>query len=399
MAVKRANRMLGAKPSFTREALKYAEEPGVIAFADGSPNEDLFPVAPITAAFNEVLEKEWRHAFQYTPTEGFVPLKKQIQKQMAKYGVTATLDELLITTGSQQGLDLSAKIYIDASDVILVESPTYLGALSAFRYYQPNVVEVDMDEEGMRMDALEARLQEYPNVRFIYTIPDFQNPSGRVLSQARRQRMVELAEQYDVMIVEDNPYYELRFEGTRIPPIKHFDKNGRVIFLGSTSKSLVPGLRVGWINAKEEIIRDYVLLKQAADLSTTEISQQVIAHFLEDQDFEAHVAHLNATYKRKRDVMLKAFHDYFPPGIEATHPEGGLFLWLTLPEHCDCMQLFWEALEKEKVIYVPGETCFPRGGHKNTLRLCYSTASDENIEEGMKRLARALTPAVTKAAP
>lgn len=393
MSVKRANRMIGAKPSFTREALKYAEEPGVIAFADGSPNENLFPVSELTTAFNKVLKDEWRHAFQYTPTEGFVPLKEQIQKRMAKYGVNADLDEILPITGSQQGLDLSAKIYIDPGDVILVESPTYLGALSAFRYYQPNVVEVDMDEEGMRMDALEARLQEYSNARFIYTIPDFQNPSGRVLSDERRRRMVELAEKYDVMIVEDNPYYELRFDGERLPPIKHYDTNGRVIFLGSMSKTLVPGLRVGWIVASKKIISDYVLLKQSADLSTTEIAQMSIAHYMSDEDFDAHVATLNKTYKRKRDIMLKAFQDYFPSEIKATYPHGGLFLWLTLPEHCDCMKLFYDAL-KEKVIYVPGETCYPRGGHKNTLRLCYTTASDEDIEEGMKRLARALKPAV-----
>lgn len=393
MSVKRSNRMIGAKASFTREALKYAEVPGVIAFADGSPNEDLFPVPEMTKAFNKVLNDEWRHAFQYTPTEGYEPLKVQLQKRMEKFGVSCTHDQMLITTGSQQGLDLSAKIYIDPGDVILVESPTYLGALSAFRYYQPNVVEVDMDEEGMRMDALEARLQEYTNTRFIYTIPDFQNPSGRVMSAERRQRIVELAEKYDVMIVEDNPYYELRFEGERIPPIKHYDKNGRVIYLGSTSKSFVPGLRVGWIVATETIIRDYVLLKQAADLSTTEIAQQVVAHFMEDEDFDAHVDRLNATYRVKRDVMMKAFKAYFPDSIQATYPQGGLFLWLTLPEHCDCMELFWKALEKEKVIFIPGETCYPRGGHKNTLRLCYSTASDEEIEEGMKRLARVLGPA------
>lgn len=396
MATKRAGRMAEAKPSFVRESLKFASDPSILSFAGGNPDDNLFPAEALTRASQEIMQTQWHEALQYSITEGYIPLRKQLIKWMSKMGIHAELDELIITSGSQQGLDLTAKIFVDPGDTILVESPTYMGAINAFKYYQPHFVEVDMDEDGMMMDDLEKKLREHPEAKFIYTIPDFQNPTGRVMAKERRQRLVELARQYDVLVIEDSPYISLRYDGVAVPPVKYYDTDGHVVYLGTMSKILCPGMRIGWVVGSKDIIRDYVVLKQAADLSTTELAQRMAAHYLIHEDIEAHIAILNREYKKKKDTMLDACQKYFPSCIRATHPEGGLFLWMELPEGYDTLKIFQDSLKTERVIFVPGDTFYPYGGHPNTLRLCFSTTTAENIEKGMGRMGRVFTKVLSK---
>lgn len=383
-----ASRMELAQPSFIRESLKLAADPNIISLAGGNPDADYFPAAEIAAAAAAALAGDWKNALQYSITEGNLNLRRHLQKRMAAIGIESELNQLIITSGSQQGLDLSAKAFIDPGDVIVVESPTYMGAVNAFKYYQPRFADAAMDEHGMDMDSLEQVLQKNRRVKFIYTIPDFQNPTGLVLAEERRRRLVELAEQYETLIIEDNPYYFMRFEGAPIPPIKHFDTCGRVVYLGSISKVLCPALRVGWVIAARELTDKYVYLKQAADLHTNELSQRIIAQYLDSFDLDAHIAAMNAAYKQKKDLMVKLIRELFPKNIQYTCPDGGLFLWLTLPEGCDALQIFNYAYEKERVIFVPGDTFYPYGGHANTARLSFATVAPEKIEEGMRRLAR-----------
>lgn len=396
METKRAGRMAEAKPSFIRESLKYATDPSILSFAGGAPDENLFPSDALTKASQEIMKTQWREVLQYSITEGYIPLRKQLIAWMSKLGVQAELDELIITSGSQQGLDLTAKIFIDPGDTVIVERPTYMGAINAFKYYQPRFVEVDMDEDGMLMDDLEEKLREHPEAKFIYTIPDFQNPTGRVMAKDRRMRLVELARQYDVLVIEDSPYISLRYEGEAIPPVKHYDTDGHVVYLGTMSKTLSPGLRIGWVVATKDIVRDYVVLKQASDLSTTELAQRMTSYYLDHEDLDAHIVALNQEYRKKRDAMVEACRKYFPSNVRATYPMGGLFLWMMLPEGYDTLEIFQDSLKTERVIFVPGDTFYPYGGHPNTLRLCFSTTSAEKITQGMERLGRVFTKALSK---
>lgn len=390
MELRRASRMALATPSFIRESLKLAADPSIISFAGGNPDPDYFPWQELEQATAAALADDWKSALQYSVTEGNLPLRRLLQARMAAIGVTTPLEQLVITSGSQQGLDMVAKIFLDPGDKVLVESPTYMGAINAFKYYQPRFVEVAMDSQGMRIDALAAALAANPDAKFIYTIPDFQNPTGLTLAEERRPQLVELAERYDVMILEDNPYFHLRFSGRRIPPLKHYDKYNRVIYLGSVSKVLCPALRVGWAVAGDAVIQSMVYLKQAADLHTNELAQRSVAQYLGRFDLDAHIATINRAYQAKKDLMLELIRKRFPPEIACTEPEGGLFLWLTFPEGCDTQAIFHRALAEQRVIFVPGDTFYPYGGHANTARISYATVSLQKIEEGMERLARLL---------
>lgn len=394
MSLKRASRMELAKPSFIRESLKLCSDPNITSFAGGNPDPSYFPWQEIEKAAELAIANDWQRALQYSITEGNVELRQLLRGRMAEIGVETPLEELIITSGSQQGLDLAAKIFLDPGDKVIVESPTYMGAVNAFKYYQPQFLEVEMDEGGMRLDSLEQVLQANPEAKFIYTIPDFQNPTGLVLAAERRPLLVELAEKYDVMIVEDNPYFYLRFSGQQIPPVKAFDKYGRVIYLGSVSKILCPALRVGWIVASDEVVQSAVYLKQAADLHTNEIAQRIVARYLENFDLDAHIAEMCRAYKEKKDLMVKGIEQLFPKSIAYTVPEGGLFLWLTFPEGCDTQAIFEQAYRQEKVIFVPGDTFYPYGGHANTARMSFATVTPEQIESGMERLARLLNTIV-----
>ena len=316
---------------------------------------------------------------------------------MAKVKVNnLTTDNILITSGSQQGLDFMAKAFIDPGDVILCESPTYLGAINAFKAYEPRFVEIETDDDGMIIEDLERALKENENVKFIYVNPDFQNPSGRTMSIERRKGLVQLANKYNVAIVEDNPYEELRFEGEIYPAIKHYDTEGRVIFLGTFSKVFSPGVRLGWIAADKEVLHKFVLIKQGADLQSSTLDQIAVYKFLEDYDIEAHIEKIKKVYKRRKDLMLNTIKEEFPEGIKVTNPDGGLFTWVVLPEHINARELAMKALEKN-VAFVPGGSFFPNGGHENTFRVNYSNMQEDRIVEGVKRLAEVLKEALKEA--
>ena len=387
MSNRYASRMELAKPSVIREMLKLAADPSIISFGGGNPDSAFFPWEAIGNSFDRVINEDWQTALQYSITEGFPPLRQALLEKMKGFGIDGNLDNLVITSGSQQGLDLTGKLFVDEDDEIIVESPSYMGAINAFKYYGPRFIEAEMDEEGMIMDSLEDQLRKHPKTKFIYTIPDFQNPTGITMSAQRRQKMVALAEEYDTIIVEDSPYIDLRFEGETIPPIKYFDKNGRVIYLGSISKILCPALRIGWVMAEPEIANKYVVLKQACDLHSNELGQRGIADFLRNNNLEQHISKICDSYKAKKEQMVRIIEEEFPKEIKYTNPQGGLFLWLTLPKGNNSNELCSLALKEEKVSFVPGSTFFPYGGHEETIRLSYATMPLEKIEEGMKRLA------------
>ncbi|NMB26598.1 MAG: PLP-dependent aminotransferase family protein [Tissierellia bacterium] len=389
MTLNYANRISNIKASEIRELLKLTQRPDVISFAGGLPAPELFPIEELKKISKKVLEENGTAALQYGPTEGYEPLREKITERMAKVHVNVTSDDVLITSGSQQGLDFSAKVFINPGDIIICESPTYLGAINAFKAYEPNFIEVETDDEGMIMKDLEEVLRNNDNVKFIYVIPDFQNPSGKTWSIERRKKLVELANKYNIAIVEDNPYGELRFEGEIYPAIKHYDTEGRVIFLGTFSKIFCPGLRLGWVVADKEVLNKYILVKQGADLQSSTISQMEVAKFLEEYDIEKHIEKIKVVYKKRRDIMMKTIEKEFPKEVKYTYPEGGLFTWVVLPAHINGRELAVKILEKN-VAFVPGGSFFPNGGNENTFRMNYSNMDEERIGEGIKRLGIAI---------
>ena len=393
MTLTYAKRMENIKASEIRELLKLTQQPEIISFAGGLPAPESFPVEEFIKVSKEVLEKQGAKALQYGSTEGHPALREAIAKRMADSKVATTADNILITSGSQQGLDFAAKIFINPGDIIVCESPTYLGAINAFKAYEPKFVEIDTDKDGMDMDQLEKTLKENDNVKFIYAIPDFQNPSGKTWSIERRRQLVELANKYDIAIIEDNPYGSLRFEGDFLPAIKHFDTEGRVAFLGTFSKILAPGLRLGWVDAEKAFLERFILVKQGADLQSSTISQMEVAKFIEMYDLDEHIQKIITLYKGRRDLMLKTMEEEFPKEVTFTYPEGGLFTWVVLPEYMNARDLAAKALE-QNVAYVPGGSFYPNGGNENTFRLNYSNMDDERIVEGITRLGKVLKDAI-----
>lgn len=382
-----ARRVEQMKASEIREILKVTERPEVISFAGGLPAPELFPVEEMKAVCTAVLSDDGRAALQYSTTEGYQPLREQIAARMAEAGVVASCTDVLIVSGSQQGLDLTGKVFLDEGDIVICESPTYLAAINAFKTYSPQFVEVAMDEQGMIMSALEETLRRYPQAKLIYTIPDFQNPTGRTMSIDRRKRLVELANQYDVMVMEDNPYGELRFAGERVPPVKAFDTEGRVIYQSTFSKVLTPGIRVGWLCAAPDILQKYVIFKQSTDLHTNTMAQRQVSKFMEMFDLKEHIEKIRKVYKTRRNLMLEAIKSEFPAGVTYTQPDGGLFLWVELPKELNARDLLISCLEKQ-VAFVPGGAFFPNGGNENTLRLNFSNMSEERIVEGIARIGK-----------
>lgn len=389
MSLRFAKRMDGIKASEIRELLKLTQRPDIISFAGGLPAPELFPIEAIKEVSNEVLDEQGTKALQYGTTEGYEPLRQKIAERMKKLGIEVTASDILMTSGSQQGLDFTGKIFLDPDDIVICESPSYLGALNAFKAYEPKFIEIPTDDNGMIMEELEKALQNNDRVKVIYVIPDFQNPSGRTWSVERRKKIIELANKYDLPIVEDNPYGELRFEGEIPPAIKHFDTEGRVVFLGTFSKTFCPGYRLGWTCANKEILNKYILVKQGSDLQASTISQMQLDRFLEKYDLDEHIEKIKAVYRRRRDLMLNTMDEEFPEGIKFTRPEGGLFTWVDLPEHINTRELAVKSLEK-KVAFVPGGSFFPNGGHENGMRLNYSNMDEEKIVIGIKRLAECI---------
>lgn len=386
MAIKFAKRMEGLKGSEIRELLKLTEKPEVISFAGGLPAPELFPVEEMKEISKIVLEESGTQALQYSTTEGFNPLREQIAKRMnSKNKTNITRDDILITNGSQQGLDFAGKVFLDEGDVVLCESPSYLGAINAFKAYRPNFIEVPTDNNGMIMEELEKILETTENIKMIYVIPDFQNPTGRTWPLERRKKFMEIISKYEIPVIEDNPYGELRFEGYSLPSLKSMDKKGLVIFLGTFSKIFCPGYRLGWTCASQEILSKFIFVKQGADLQASSISQREVSKFIDLYDLDEHVNKIKEVYERRRDLMLNTMKAEFPEGIEYTHPEGGLFTWVELPKHLDSKVIMEDCL-KNNVAYVPGGSFFPNGGKENCFRLNYSNMPDDRIVEGIKRL-------------
>lgn len=390
MDIRFSERADGLKASEIRELLKLTEMPEIISFAGGLPAPELFPVKEMEGIMQKVLERDGKVALQYSSTEGFKPLREVIAKQrMTPAKVNVTADDIAMTTGSQQGIEFSAKIFVNEGDVVICESPSYLGAINAFKAYRPKFVEVPMDEHGMIMEDLEKALKSNPNAKMIYTIPDFQNPTGITMSDDRRKKVAELAAEYKIPVIEDNPYGDLIFEGTRHPSIKSFDKEGWVIYLGTFSKNFCPGLRLGWICAAPEILEKYIVVKQGADLQCSTLDQRATALFMETYNLDEHIESIKKVYGKRRTLMLECLDKYFPKEVTHTNPYGGLFTWVKLKEGLDAAEILKEAL-KENVAYVPGGSFFPNGGHPNYFRLNYSCMPDDKIVEGVKRLGKVL---------
>jgi 2-aminoadipate transaminase len=337
-----------------------------------------------------VLEEEGQKALQYSTTEGFTPLREKIVNRMnSKFNTSLNCENIMITSGSQQGLDFIAKLFIDEGDIILCERPTYLGAISAFKAYQPKFVEIPSDNEGMIIEDLKKVLQTYNNVKMIYVVPNFQNPTGITWSLERRKQFMEVISEYEVPVIEDNPYGELRFEGTNLPTMKSMDKKGLVMFLGTFSKIFCPGLRIAWVAAENEIIQKLVMIKQAADLQSSTISQIELNKYLEMYDIDENIQKICSVYKNRRDTMLKAMQEELPQSIKYTYPEGGLFNWVELPEHINTRELLNECL-KLNVAFVPGGSFYANSPKENTFRLNYSNMPEDKIAEGMRRIGEVL---------
>jgi 2-aminoadipate transaminase len=389
--------------SAIRELLKYTELPDLISFAGGLPAPDVFPVDELNAACNRVLREQGAQALQYSATEGYLPLREMISRHSARYGIKITPENVLITSGSQQALDLLGKILIDPGDRILVESPTYLAAIQAWKAYGAEFITVPMDENGMNTDHLEEALRVGP--KFIYVLPNFQNPTGETLSYERRRKLIELADQYGVPIVEDDPYGQLRYEGEHLPSIVVLDSQsrddghpcyrGNVIYLSTFSKTLAPGLRLGWVVAPPEVIGKLVQAKQGADLHTATFNQMVAYEVSHGGFLDRHIQLIRKVYGERRELMLAAMDRYFPPEVEWTHPQGGLFLWGTLPDYMDAADVLKTCI-KRKVAFVPGEPFHPTGGGKNTMRINFSNATPENIHAGIQRMGEAIGERLAK---
>jgi DNA-binding transcriptional MocR family regulator len=385
-----AKRMDRLKASDIREILKVTQRPEVISFAGGLPAPEFFPGEALAELTRDLLARDGQRALQYSTTEGHPPLREHIARRLnAHWGTRHQADEVLVTTGSQQGLDLIGKLLLDEGDTVLCESPTYLGAISAWNVFNPTWVEVPTDDAGMDLDALEDRLRRSGRAKLIYAVPNFQNPTGRTWSLERRQGLMALATRHGIPVVEDNPYGELRFQGESLPSLKSFDPDGWVIGLGTFSKVFCPGMRLAWLTADRAAYEKLVILKQGTDLHSSTLHQMQMSRYLDEHDLDQDVARIIEVYRERRTAMVAALESELPAGVRFTRPDGGLFLWLELPERLSARTLL-EACLRRNLAFVPGGAFFPNGGHENTLRLNYSNMPVARIEEGVRRLAAAI---------
>ncbi len=389
-----SEKALGMKASEVRELLKLVESSDIISLAGGLPAPETFPVDVIKQIAVDVLENHADKALQYGTTKGFTPLRLALARWMEKrYGIPMSKVEIMIVAGSQQALDLIGRTFVNPGDIIIVEAPTYLAAIQAFKYYDPEMIGIPMDDEGMRVDVLEEKLEELrrkgKRVKLVYTVSTFQNPAGVTMSLERRKKLIELASEYNFLVVEDGPYSELRYSGEQVPPIKHFDGEGRVIYLGTFSKILAPGMRLGWVAAHPHLIRKMEIAKQSIDLCTNTLGQAIAWKYVEEGHLDRHIPEIVNFYKPRRDAMLAALEEYMPEGVRWTKPEGGMFVWATLPEGIDTKLLMEKAVSRG-VAYVPGEAFFVHRDVKNTMRLNFTYVPEDKIREGVKRLAEVL---------
>lgn len=389
-----ATRVKKLRSSPVRDLFSAATRPDVISLSGGMPDVSLIPKEAIRQAVDAVVENDPLRAvaLQYGSTDGALGMKKVVCTLMRDIGVRCTPEQVFLTSGAQQALALIAKTFLDPGDIVITEGPTYLTALSAFNGYEPEVITIPFDEDGMRMDLLEETLKEIgkgnPRLKFIYTIPNFQNPGGVTMSDERRKRLIELVQEYQVMLIEDDPYGRLRYEGGHQVPLKAMDP--RVVYLGTISKTMAPGLRVGWIVAPQHVLAKINLVKQGTDLCGSSFDQAVVEHYFTDTNWQKVLQGFIKVYDERRQAMLEALEEFFPEEATWTHPEGGFFLWVTLPEYVDTGSMLAEALEAG-VTYVPGDSFFPDGKEgKNSMRINFSYESPENIREAIRRLAEVI---------
>ncbi|MCI6580770.1 MAG: PLP-dependent aminotransferase family protein [Oscillospiraceae bacterium] len=385
-----SNRVSGLKPSAIREILKHTANPEVIPFAAGNPAADAFPKDIIKKISENILETDPIGALQYSVTEGYTPLRNRLKKELAaKNCFTEGRDDLIITSGAQQANELACKVLCSDGDTLICESPSFIGSLNAFKSYNVNIAGVELEDDGINIEKLEAAVKANKNVRLLYLIPNFQNPTGNTMSLEKRKAVYELAVKYDFIILEDNPYGDLRFSGTDIPSIKSFDTEGRVIYSRTFSKILAPGLRVGYVSAPSEIISKMIVCKQVADVHSNIWAQQICDRFMETTDMNAHLASLRKIYKAKYELMAAGIKEHFSEKVKVTKPEGGLFIWATLPEDTDMMSFCKKAVEEHKIAVVPGTAFMISENDKtSSFRMNFSTPADEQIVRGCEILGK-----------
>jgi 2-aminoadipate transaminase len=393
MSLTFARRMDRVRPSAIRDLLRHGADPSLISFGGGYPDHRLFPVTELRAVFDGVLsDSTGSAALQYTTSEGLLGLRASIAERLSADGTPTSADDVLIVQGGQQGLDLVGKLVLDAGDTVVLEDPTFLGALIALNPFEPEYATVRIDDDGMDVDHLEAVLAANPGAKMIYTVPDFHNPTGVTMSLARRRRLIELANEHDLLVLEDTPYRALRYDGDHLPTLRSLDTEGRVVHLGSYSKILAPGMRLGWVVASPDVLARLTLLKLAADTQSSTLNMSAILAFTEQYDLDAHIARLVDAYRVKRDVMLATIDATFPAGIERTTPSGGLFTWLTFPEGFDSAAFMKDvAIPEARVAYVPGAPFYAGEPRHNHARINFSGLSEDQIVEGISRLGARLT--------
>lgn len=389
-----ANRVLNNDTSDLDEIFKNSANPENISFAGGFPDQHLFPDNDLKQAYRDAIEHDGQGIFQYSSTQGLLALRQKIADRMLTHAdVQVSADNVMMTQGGQQAIDLVAKLLLNHGDAMVVEGPTYMGALAAFDTYEPTYYEVPVNKNGMDIKVLQQTLQAHPEIKLIYTVPDFHNPTGTTLSAKRRQAMVALANQYDVIILEDSPYRDLRYSGKSIPAIKHYDTEGRVIFISSFSKILSPALRTGWLVADPQLMTELIGLKSAIDVQSPNITLAAINSYLDHHDIDAHIATINQAYRIKRDAMLAALDKYFPKNITYTRPNGGFFIWVTLPQGTDAKTLLTDVvLPQAHVAYVPSACQFASRQVKNAFRLNFTSLDPETITRGIQQLGELLQP-------
>lgn len=378
------------QPSAIREILKFTSDPNVISLSAGNPAPEAFPTKEIAEITARIFKEDPILALQYSITEGYTPLRdklKSILEPLKCY--VSNRDELIITSGAQQGNELACKVLLNEGDTLICEAPSFIGSLNAFKSYNVNLVGVELQPDGMDMEALEKALQESPKAKLIYVIPNFQNPTGGTMSLEKRRILYRLAQKYDVFILEDNPYGRLRFKGEDVPPIKSLDVDGRVIYTGSFSKILSPGLRVGYVSGLKEVISKMIVCKQVADVHTNILAQLICYRFIEQTNMEEHFTRLREIYKKKCNLMLEQIKKNFSSKVTFIEPEGGLFIWCTLPNGCDMNEFCTKAIKEYKVAVVPGNAFMIDGDAKTTsFRLNFSTPTDEQIVQGCETLGK-----------
>ena len=387
------------RKSVIRELLKVTQDPEIISFAGGLPNPRSFPIDDIWGVIEHVLKHQGKTALQYGTTQGLQDLREIIAERSVKEGVETTAEDIIITSGSQQALDTVGKMFLNPGDTAICGLPTYLGGINAFRSYESNLEGIPLDKDGMRMDILEDTIKKLLKddslPKFIYTVPTFQNPAGVIMPESRRKKLIEIATEYDLIIVEDDPYGKLHYDVAHIKPIKALDDEGRVIYISTFSKILAPGFRLAWTIAGDELTRKMIICKQALDLCTTTFNQFIAAEFMRRGSLDLHIMKLCEMYKPKRDIMINAMEKYFPEGYICNKPKGGMFAWPTLTKGIDTETLFLDAI-KQKVAYVHGKAFHVDGGGERSMRLNFSYSTDEQIEEGMKRLGNVIKEKLEK---